>query len=175
MYDRVLLSTDGSETAETATTHAVAVATQFDAELHVISIIDTESISRPFEADQVDWFKTSSSLDEIGLTDTAQASIRRITAAAEDAGLDVVQTVAKGEPHRAISDYTDQKGIDLIVMGSRGYSGLRRLMVGSVTDQVTRSVSIPVLVTGEPPADQPTDDDRAQEADSDGPPDTNEE
>lgn len=169
MYDRILLTTDGSETAESATTHALAIATQFEAELHVLSIIDTEAMSRPFEADQVDWFKTSSSLDEIGLNDAARASMERITTEAEAAGLEVIQTVAKGDPHRAISDYATQHEIDLIAMGSRGHRGLRRLLVGSVTDRVTRTVSVPVLVTGDPTADRPALEPDVRAGDSNDP------
>lgn len=169
MYEQVLLTTDGSEAAEGATAHALAIAKQFDAELHVVSVIDTESISRPFEADQVDWLGTSS-LDEIGdLRDAAQDSIQRIMDQGEAAGIDVVQTIGRGNPSRAISDYAMTNDIDLIVMGSRGHGTIRRLMVGSVTEQVTRIVSIPVLITDEQPPIQPPPDSPAQETDPDHP------
>lgn len=80
-----------------------------------------------------------------------------------------MQAIGRGNPSRAISDYAMTNDIDLIVMGSRGHGTIQRLMVGSVTEQVTRIVSIPVLITDEQPPIQPLPDSPAQETDPDHP------
>lgn len=50
-------------------------------------------------------------------------------------------------PPRAILDWADQQGADLIAMSTHGRSGFRRFMLGSVADKVVRSAQVPVLLT----------------------------
>lgn len=51
-----------------------------------------------------------------------------------------------GNPAQEICDYANQHNFDLIVIGSRGLSGLKKLVMGSVSDQVTNHAECPVLV-----------------------------
>jgi nucleotide-binding universal stress UspA family protein len=58
-----------------------------------------------------------------------------------------VHTVTElGTPYRKIVNYVEEHDIDLVVMSTRGETGLTRWLLGSVTDHVVRGVSIPVLV-----------------------------
>jgi nucleotide-binding universal stress UspA family protein len=65
--------------------------------------------------------------------------------------------VVEGIPHRAIVEYSRKGGIDLVVMGGHGYTGVERLLLGSVTEKVLHQIEIPILVVGTPAggADEP--------------------
>jgi nucleotide-binding universal stress UspA family protein len=58
----------------------------------------------------------------------------------------VVEHHAGGRPHAVIADYAEEYDVDLIVMGSHGRSGVRRALLGSVTERTLRSTHVPVLV-----------------------------
>jgi universal stress protein A len=55
-----------------------------------------------------------------------------------------------GDPAVAISDLANSEGVDLIVMGTHGRTGLRRLLMGSVAEAIVRRASCPVFVLKEP-------------------------
>lgn len=59
---------------------------------------------------------------------------------------DIHFSVVFGSPGEEIADYAEQHGADMIVMPSHGRSGLKRLLLGSVTERVVRSAHCPVLV-----------------------------
>lgn len=58
----------------------------------------------------------------------------------------VTTDVRIGDPGMTISDYVTEHKIDLIVMPSHGYHGLRRILLGSVAERVLRHAECPVLV-----------------------------
>ncbi len=65
---------------------------------------------------------------------------------ADTAGVEVETETTIGSPADAILEYAENNGIDHIVMGSRGRSGLSRLLLGSVAETVVRRSSVPVTV-----------------------------
>jgi nucleotide-binding universal stress UspA family protein len=50
-----------------------------------------------------------------------------------------------GDPYEEIIDYAETEGVDMIVMGTHGRSGLDRFLLGSVTEKVVRTADAPVL------------------------------
>ncbi|WP_458187281.1 universal stress protein [Haladaptatus sp. NG-WS-4] len=135
MYDRILLPTDGSETSEKAARQALDIAKNYDATLHVISVVDRTVVPPDVRADIV--------YDE--LEREADEAVRDIASKAEDDGTAVETTVLRGTPHRAILDYVDDNDVDLVVMGTHGRRGLDRYLLGSVTEKVVRLSDAPVL------------------------------
>jgi nucleotide-binding universal stress UspA family protein len=85
--------------------------------------------------------------DEEWTTDFGEVRDRiRVDAAAfTDASVELVPDVSGGEPADAIVAYAQSVPADLIVMGTRGKSGLQHLMLGSVTENVLRKAGCPVL------------------------------
>ena len=65
---------------------------------------------------------------------------------ARDHGLEVTEAIVAGNPHKRIASYAEEHGADLIVMGSAGRGGVRRVLLGSVAERTLRSTDIPVLV-----------------------------
>ena len=136
MYDRILVPTDGSETAAKAVEHAVDLAEQYDATLHVLSVVDPTR----FSTVGVD---PSSVL--VAVEKGAREAVEAVEAAAEEAGVPTETTVVRGSPAQTITEYATDNDVDLVVMGTHGRTGLDRYLLGSVTERVVRTSSVPVL------------------------------
>ena len=60
------------------------------------------------------------------------------------------QVTIDGRPHVEIPQYAETNQVDLIVMSTRGQSGLSRWLMGSVADRVVRGATVPVLLVRSP-------------------------
>ncbi|SEA31930.1 Nucleotide-binding universal stress protein, UspA family [Haloplanus vescus] len=142
MPDNVLVALDGSPLAERALIYALetfpnATITTIYVINPIDSVIDVEAGGLPVAED---WYDTAQErATEIHTTATDLA-------AEHDIVLDTVTEV--GKPAREILDYAADNGIDQIVMGSHGRSGLDRTFLGSVAETVTRRAQIPVTIIG---------------------------
>jgi len=136
MYDMILVPTDGSEPAGAAVDHAVDLAANSGATLHVLSVVDSSAYA------SLD-VSSEQALDE--LEANAEAATGEIAETAAEAGIEAVTEVSVGTPHEQITDYADAADVDLIVMGTHGRTGLDRFLLGSVTERVVRAAPAPVL------------------------------
>ncbi len=146
MYNRILVPTDGSDVAEAAVDHALSIARNNDAELHALYVADTNAISVSLGTEQVDRIRQGQFSEMTELREQAEAATGYVADVAAEAGLEVVEHHAGGVPHRIIANYAEEHGIDLVVMGSHGRTGVRRALLGSVTERTLRSTRAPVLV-----------------------------
>ncbi len=135
MYDRIVFPVDDSEGVETAFEYAIAVARAHDATLHLLTVADTARDSVPLVGGEV-----VDALEEAGAEVLAEAEARTA-----DHDVDVVSAVRRGTVAATIVEYTDTVDGELIVMPTRGRSGLRRAVPGSVTARVLREAQTPVL------------------------------
>ncbi|WP_424001112.1 universal stress protein [Haloarcula salina] len=135
MYDDILFPTDGSDGADEALAHALELAETHGATLHVLYVVDTTYFGNA-AADAT----TVEALTEQGdrVVDETVARIR-------DRDCPVVSARREGDPHDEIVGYADAEGVDMIVMGTHGRSGLDRYLLGSVTENVVRTADAPVL------------------------------
>ena len=93
---------------------------------------------------------------DTGIVDkSSQELLEEMTAGAADAGVDIELVPANGPPARTLLDAA--RDADLLVVGSRGLGGLRRLLVGSVSQQCVYHSTCPVAVVHAPA--EATDDD----------------
>jgi len=139
MFDRILLATDGSEAAAAAVEMAIDLAAENDAILQVLYVADTTSYSTVTLGGEV-----ADVLEHEG-EDVTQA----VENHAAEAGVETVGAVRQGRPWEEIVEYGETIDADVIVMGTRGESGFAQALLGSVTDRVLRSSSIPVFVVPE--------------------------
>lgn len=143
MYDQILVPTDGSDGTRGAVTHAIDLATTYDAALHTIYVVNTTAGVESSVSGVLDALETA-----------GENAIDVVIQQAEAAGVDTIEgVVAQGSPHRAILDYADQQDIDLVVMGTHGRTGLERYLIGSVTERVVRLSDAPVLTVRMPADD----------------------
>lgn len=132
MYDDVLLATDGSETASKGVRQGLEVAAEFDASVHILCV--------GAHADQA-----SGETSVIDAAESAETIVQNAKQKGRDFDVDVQLVVRTGRPHREILAYAEQQGIDLLVLGTQGRTGLRKLVLGSVATSVIREATRPVL------------------------------
>lgn len=146
MYNHILVPTDGSDTAMVAVEHALELAETCGADVHALYVIDTDSMSLSLGTEQVDRLRQGQydEMDEV--RERAERATALVADRGRERGLDVVEHVSAGRPHSLIEGYADDHDIDLIVMGSHGRSGVKRILLGSVTERTLRSTTVPVLV-----------------------------
>ena len=144
---KILLATDGSKDAQQALSTAVDLANSTNSELHVVTV-------GPGNPDPVYQIHEASlryeTYDEAlqAVRREAQKVLDEQVKKIEEAGGTVAQAhLRMGERRdRAIVNLADEIGAGLIVMGSRGLGGVRRALMGSVSDSVVRHAHCPVLI-----------------------------
>lgn len=136
MYDEILVPTDGSEAALDAANHAFSHGERYGATVHVLSVLET-SESAAIVGRGNEKLET--------LREQGSESTERIVDEARERDVNAVGAVEFGNPDRAIHEYAEDNGVDLIVMSTHGRSGVGRFLMGSVTEQVIRDGDIPVL------------------------------
>jgi nucleotide-binding universal stress UspA family protein len=146
MYERILIPTDGSDVAEAAVGHALDLAERYGAEVHALYVVDIDSVNFSLGTEQVDRLKQGRFDEMDELKARADEATGAVAAAAAERGVEVVEHVSGGRPHKVIADYAEDNGADLIVMGSHGRAGVRRALLGSVTERTLRSTHVPILV-----------------------------
>ncbi|NIV38641.1 MAG: universal stress protein [Anaerolineae bacterium] len=76
----------------------------------------------------------------------AHEYLERVAAGIQQQGISVQKVTVDGRPHTGIAEYAETNQVDLIVMSTRGQSGLSRWLMGSVADRVVRGATVPVLL-----------------------------
>jgi nucleotide-binding universal stress UspA family protein len=137
MYGTILVPTDGSDASMVAVDEAVELADRLGGTVHVLSVVEGAQYA-PMNTPSPDLVDS--------LEANAQEALDRAVERAETAGAEnVVGTVESGATHEAIVSYVESAGVDLVVMGTHGRTGLDRVLLGSVTEKVVRLSPVPVL------------------------------
>ncbi|WP_461213649.1 universal stress protein [Lacticaseibacillus sp. GG6-2] len=138
-YKHILVAIDGSYESELAFEKAIAVAKRNDGELFMVHTVDTRAFQNVSSFD-------SAMVEQV--TETAKQTMDQYIEKAKKAGLDNVSyTIEYGAPKTIIArDIPKQHDIDLIMIGATGLNAVERLLIGSVTEYVTRNAPCDVLV-----------------------------
>jgi nucleotide-binding universal stress UspA family protein len=152
---KILLATDGSSEAELAAGTAVDLGQQTNSELHVIHVWDIATTALLYaEATDTEGVELPDPILEEDLERSAEQRGREVldeeVERVRSAGGTVAQAhLMMGEAARVIIHLAEELGAGLVVMGSRGRGGIRRALMGSVSDSVVRHAHCPVLVVRE--------------------------
>ncbi|MFC4437334.1 MULTISPECIES: universal stress protein [Natrialbaceae] len=130
MYQDVLVPTDGSDGTRRAIAHALTIADRFDATVHALSIVPQGPLG---------------TVEEEETTAAARRAVERVECEAGRNGTAVTTAIEYGIPHEEILAYVEDNGIDMVVMGTQGRTGLDRVLVGSVAERVVRLADVPVV------------------------------
>ncbi|WP_410766535.1 universal stress protein [Haloferax sp. DFSO60] len=135
MYDTILFPTDGSAGSKRAQEHALALAADQDATLHVLNVAEVVAPAASLhELVAEEMFKYGEKL------------VHEVATEATDRGVSVETAVVEGSPASTIASYARTNDIDAIVMPTHGRPELTKALLGSVTDKVIRTGDIPVIV-----------------------------
>lgn len=135
----ILVPTDFSEHAEEALIYAQNLAIRAGASLrllHVCQVPPHLLVDAPesVAVEAMTGFITAAR-DQLGVLESR----------CREAGLTTKSSVIEGVPHRQIDKYARAEDIDLIVQGTHGRSGVARVVLGSVTERVLRTVDVPLI------------------------------
>jgi nucleotide-binding universal stress UspA family protein len=139
---RILLATDGSQEAELAALRAVELADATDSELHVVHVGVVPIFLQSYPGTLGYYGKLYDQIEEESRQRLRELSLRVKAAGGTVAGAHL----RMGEVALEIVALAEELGAGLLVMGSRGLGGVRRALMGSVSDSVVRHAHCPVLV-----------------------------
>ena len=119
----ILVATDGSEHADKAVGEAIEIAKHCGSRLIAVSVIHGEEVQ-----------------------EKAEANVGGVVSAAQKGGVAVEAMTPIGKPYEVIAETAAGRGVDLIVMGTYGKTGLKKLLMGSTTEKVIGMAGCAVLV-----------------------------
>jgi len=140
MHESVLIATDGSEDVERAVNYGIDLAEAFDAEVHVLYVVETKATY----------------ILTVGLSDEDMAEyeeygegvVSEVVERAVDRGLEGKGTVRKGRVADEIVEYAEDNDIGTIIMGQQGRGATVDRYLGSTAEKVMRMTDIPVTAIG---------------------------
>ncbi len=134
-FETMLLATDGSRYSRQAATRSLNLAQSFGSNLHILAVLDVH-------------FGSEHGFPEAtaALCHRLEELVAEVTDQAESLGVTCQGWVRQGAAYREIVNLAQELGAHLIIMGSHGRTGLKRLLMGSVTERVIGHAPSPVLV-----------------------------
>jgi nucleotide-binding universal stress UspA family protein len=151
---KILLATDGSKEAELATATATDLAQKTHSEVHVVHVFGIAPIGPPVYPEATDLqsvereaeIEEPQRISEQRAREMLEAEVGNV----RSAGGAVAQGhLIEGRVAPEVVALAEEIGAGLIVLGSRGHGGIRRALMGSVSDSVVRHAHCPVLVVRE--------------------------
>jgi len=137
---KILVPTDFSEFSKQAVDYAVELARRFDAEITLIYVL--QDAVALFPEPGVAFPAPGNYLQE--LQESSQQALERLRESLP-AEMTIQTVLRNGPPFVEIVRYAKEEGVDLIVIGTHGRSGLAHMLLGSVAEKVVRKAHCPVL------------------------------
>lgn len=143
MYPKVLVPLDGSELAECALPEVIKLyKAGVVGEIIILKVDEIELSTIPKAY--------ARSVDVAGLK-KAQATesnryLKSVQSRLQAEGIQASMELLEGSPDEMIIDYAKNRSVDLIIIASHGYSGMKRLMFGSVALQILHDANVPILL-----------------------------
>lgn len=133
--ESILIPTDASEGAFAGAKYGIALASRTGADVYVLSVVDARHVPAESEAALA------------ALEANAEEAVEAVANAVRtyDDDIAVTTAVERGTPFQSIREYAHRREIDLIAMGTKGRTGIDRILLGSVTENVLRTARMPVF------------------------------
>ena len=137
---KILVPVDLSNSSELVFSTACQVATQLDANLIVMHAVIMSAVALPLEGQAV---YSEEMIEELMIE--SKESLANFLTINNKTAIPITEYVCLGEPTIEINKYAEENGLDLIIMGTHGRTGLSHLLMGSVAEYVLRHSKIPVM------------------------------
>lgn len=149
MYKTIVAGTDFSETAAEAVRHASELAKAFGATLHLVTAFKP-AMTASIAASSLEAMAAGSPefLQEAdaAVADEVESSLAELAKRVGSEGIRVETHGLAGDPADVLLDVAESTGADLVVVGNRGMSGVKRFVLGSVSNKVSHHSPCSVLV-----------------------------
>jgi nucleotide-binding universal stress UspA family protein len=155
MARSIVVGTDGSEPADEAVRQAIDLASREGARLHLVTayhhqqILPETTIWTNDPKGVIDTGRTEARgphTETVNLREVAESVLKRAAGDALSKGVEVETHAREGQPAEVIIDIANQEQADLIVVGSRGLTGIRRYLLGSVSSKVSEHAPCNVMI-----------------------------
>ena len=150
MFKNILVAVDGTSTSQRGLKVATELALDQKATLHVVHVVDNMTVV-PMEAPYAHAAYIESMLE--ALRDTGSKLLAKAEAFAHERGVDVRTSLAESKGNGVATQLlreAKRRKVDLVVLGTHGRRGLRRLLLGSDAEMVLREARVPVLLVRAP-------------------------
>jgi nucleotide-binding universal stress UspA family protein len=153
MFKRILVPLDGSRLSGGALSCAIDIAKRYQSKMIIMRVVPPATVVPSSTATEIgiDPAAAKIAVQSAHIQDRAhvvrvrkylQQKLRTITSQ----GIEGAYHIAVGEPGKSIVRHAAEAKVDLIVMMTSGKGGLKRAILGSVADEVSRKVGVPVLL-----------------------------
>ncbi len=143
MFTRIVVGTDGSETAAGAVRQAIEMAQLANAQLSIVSAYQPVS-GRRVRDEQLE--APADVQHEIGPREDVNLVLEAAAAEARKAGIEVSIHPVEADPADAILNVAEEVKADLIMVGNKGMTGARRYLLGSVPNNISHHAPCSVLI-----------------------------
>jgi len=138
IISRVLVAMDGSDASMNAADHAISISEKYNVELYAVHVIRTD-------VDLLGPHETSEFMAK--MRDEGERYLNKVETKANENNVQIkTEIISSTNISGGILDYAEENIIDLIVVGTRGGSGFKRLLLGSVASHLVTYAYCPVLV-----------------------------
>ncbi|HKA43466.1 MAG TPA: universal stress protein [Burkholderiales bacterium] len=148
MFKRILVPLDGSSTSERGLEQAIKLASERRATLYLLHVVDEQVLTQSIDADAATVDSLLGSLRNSGrkILDDARARARKRRLRSTPVLVEnMLRSVAD-----VIVEQARKRRADLIVMGTHGRRGIKRVVMGSAAEGVVRATPVPVLLVRSP-------------------------
>lgn len=136
MFKKILLAVDGSEHSFKATEYAISLAKKYEATIDAVNVIEPEPVRKAA-------LKMESQSD---IEEKQREMLEPIREKLDEANIIFGTHLLHGEPGPTLLKFADEREVDCIVIGSRGLNPLQTIFLGSVSTNVAKKSSCPVLI-----------------------------
>ncbi|MBB4514964.1 universal stress protein [Paraburkholderia fungorum] len=148
MYTNILVAVDGSEASKRAVSEAIQLAKLSRCTLTAVYVIDQSAAFTYAGACDPHLLTDAARQVGVSLLNGALAQMRELNVVGDT---EIVETQGIAEDiASALMRCAERRGVDLVVMGTHGRRGLRRMVIGSVAERFVRHATCPVLLIREP-------------------------
>ena len=143
MFKRIVVGTDGSETAGEAVRQAVELAEATGATLEIVSAFEPVPQSRlREEAGEI----PGDIAHAVGPREDVNGIVEAAAGAARQKDVEAHTHVREGDPADSILDVAEEVNADLVLVGNKGMTGARRFLLGSVPNKISHHAPCSVLI-----------------------------
>lgn len=146
MFNKILMPTDGSKSAEKAGEHAISISNVSGGEIIVLYVIDTSYLRAIPQKELRDQVENQLSNEGKEAVDKFKKRLEESQCEGHCKNVSLITMIKHGKPADVILKTIEKEGVDLVTIGKSGKHGLERFFQGNTTERVVRGAKVPVHV-----------------------------